>query len=140
MGIRRSTAVVLAALGTLTAGASVVAATSWAEPPLRVEASAPQCVNKDALHGLPVPAGMEPLVDQGLENSYTVMLTFQNASKDGRAVPYSVTVDGEQRASGSVSGDGKAANGVTLTNAKSSRVVATSGPEVVFDRMITGHC
>lgn len=140
MGIRRSTAVVLAALGTLTAGASTFAATAWAEPPLRVEAGAPQCVNKDALHLLPVPAGLKPVVDQGVGNSSTVMLTFHGASKDGRAVPYSVTVDGEQRASGSVGGGGKAINGVTLTNDKSSRVVVTSGPEVIFDRMITGHC
>lgn len=119
MGIRRKAAVVLAALGTLTAGASVAVATAWAAPPLHVEMSDVKCYS-----------GAVPMV----------LMTFRSATNDSERISYSVTVDGEQRASGAVSGGGRSINGVTLDNGTSSRVVVTTGSTVVLDRVITGNC
>ncbi|MEU5853643.1 hypothetical protein [Saccharopolyspora shandongensis] len=47
-------------------------------------------------------------------------------------------MDREQQASGAVSGDGVAINSV-VPDAKSSRLVVTSGPSIVVDRAVTGH-
>ncbi|MGW5642736.1 hypothetical protein ACWEV3_29420 [Saccharopolyspora sp. NPDC003752] len=138
MGIRRETAVVLAALGTLTAGASVVAATAWAAgPPLTVEVGESRC-----LHAADLPFLAAALKTAGQEDSAsaTVRLTVRSATNDGQQHPYVVTVDGEQRASGSVSGNGMSINSVGIANGKSSRVVVATGPTVIFDRTIAGRC
>ncbi|MEV6230442.1 hypothetical protein AB0L88_21545 [Saccharopolyspora shandongensis] len=139
MGIRRETAVVLAALGTLAAGASVAAATAWAAgPPLTVEAGEARCLRAA---DLPVVAAV-PKIAAALEDSAsgTVRLTVRSATKDNEEHAYVVTVDGEQRASGSVSGGGMSINSVSIADGKSSRVVVTTGPTVVFDQTIAGRC
>ncbi|MEV0705526.1 hypothetical protein AB0I53_47500 [Saccharopolyspora sp. NPDC050389] len=139
MGIRRETAVVLAALGTLTAGASVAAATAWAAgPPLTVEVGEARC-----LHAADLPfVAAVPKIAAGQENSAmtTVRLTVRSATNDSKTHAYTVTVDGDQRASGSVSGGGMSINSVSIANGKSSRLVITTGPTVVLDRPITGRC
>ncbi|MEV5540763.1 hypothetical protein AB0L13_28330 [Saccharopolyspora shandongensis] len=139
MGIRRETAVVLAALGTLAAGASVAAATAWAAgPPLTVEVGEARCLRAA---DLPVVAAV-PKIAAALEDSAsdTVRLTVRSATKDNQKHAYVVTVDGEQRASGSVSGGGMSINSVSIADGKSSRVVVATGPTVVFDQTIAGRC
>ncbi|MEV0053893.1 hypothetical protein AB0H34_25755 [Saccharopolyspora shandongensis] len=142
MGIRRETAVVLAALGTLAAGASVAAATAWAAwaagPPLTVEVGEARCLRAA---DLPVVAAV-PKIAAALEDSAsdTVRLTVRSATKDNQKHAYVVTVDGEQRASGSVSGGGMSINSVSVADGKSSRVVVATGPTVVFDQTIAGRC
>ncbi|MGW3468932.1 hypothetical protein ACWDKQ_10785 [Saccharopolyspora sp. NPDC000995] len=136
MEIRRKTAVVLAALGTLTTGASVAAATAWAGPPLHVEVGEAQCLRTADL-----PIIGKVLKDAAVQqNLTTVRLAFRSATNDRQTVAYSVAVDGNVRASGSVSGGGVSINSVTVANNGSSRLVVTTGPTVVVDRTITGHC
>ncbi|QIZ34684.1 hypothetical protein [Saccharopolyspora sp. ASAGF58] len=136
MEIRSKTAVVLAALGTLTAGASVAAATAWAGPPLHVEVGEARCLRTADL-----PIVGKFLKDAvGQEDLTTVRLTFRSATNARQAVSYSVAVDGNVRASGSVSGGGVSINSVTVANNGSSRLIVTTGPTVVIDRTITGHC
>ncbi|MFI0467867.1 hypothetical protein ACH347_27625 [Saccharopolyspora sp. 5N102] len=139
MGIRRETAVVLAALGTLTAGASVVAATAWAAgPPLTVEVGEARCLHAA---DLPFVAAVPKIAAmQEVSASSTVRLTVRSATNDGQKHSYVVTVDGEQRASGSVSGNGMSINSVSIANGKNSRVVVATGPTVIFDRTIAGRC
>ncbi|MEU5848239.1 hypothetical protein [Saccharopolyspora shandongensis] len=139
MGIRRETAVVLAALGTLAAGASVAAATAWAAgSPLTIEVGEARC-----LHATDLPVvSAAPKIAAALEDSAsaTVRLTVRSATKDNQKHAYVVTVDGEHRASGSVSGGGMSINSVSIANDKSSRVVVATGPTVVFDQTIAGRC
>jgi hypothetical protein len=139
MGIRREVAVALAALGTLTAGATVAAATAWAAPPLHVEMSEVQCRSADLDFASAAPKTGADNADRG-GNVATVRMTFRSATKDSQPVAYSVTVDGKQRASGSVSGGGKSTSGFSISNGKSSRLVVTSGSTVVLDRTVAGRC
>ncbi|MBB5154899.1 hypothetical protein [Saccharopolyspora phatthalungensis] len=138
MGIRREAAVVLAALGTLTVSASVVAATAWAGPPLHVEMGKVEChTSADLLSRIGLPKSLADKADNGAPAAM-VPMTFRSA--DGQRVSYSVTVDGKQRASGSVSGGGQSINSVTIDGGKSSRLVVTTGPTVLVDRMVAGRC
>ncbi|GAA4620370.1 hypothetical protein [Saccharopolyspora hordei] len=135
MGIRRGTAVSLAALGALAAGSSVVAATAWAAPPLQVEVGQVQCLRID----LPfISKLVEPAVLQHAQP--TVQLTMSSTAKDGQEVGYSVTVNGTQRASGSVTGEGPSINVISLDRGVDSRLVVTSGDAVVVDRVLPGRC
>lgn len=131
MGIRREAAVLLAALGTLAAGGSAVAATAWAAgPPLHVEVGQVQCLRLDS-----------PLIPAHLRQTYpTVELTMHSTARGDERVGYSVTVDGTERAAGAVTGSGTSVNAISIDNGRDSRLVITSGGAVVVDRMMTGRC
>lgn len=136
MEIRRKTAVALAALGILAAGASVAAATAWAGPPLQVEVGETRCLRTADLPF--VPQALKDAAEQ--ENLATVRMTFRSATKDSKTIAYSVAVDGNVRASGSISGGGVSTQSVGVANNRSSRLVVTTGPAVVLDRTVTGRC
>ncbi|MDA3625865.1 hypothetical protein [Saccharopolyspora oryzae] len=130
MGIRREAAVLLAALGTLAAGSSVVAATAWAGPPLNVEVGEAQCLHADS-----------PLIPAPLKGAYPmVTLKMSSTAKENERTDYSVAVNGTERAFGTVAGGGTAVNSISVDNGKPSRVVVTSGKSIVLDRMVTGRC
>ncbi|MGW1676971.1 hypothetical protein [Saccharopolyspora sp. NPDC002376] len=130
MGIRREAAVLLAALGTLAAGSSVVAATAWAAPPLNVEVNEAQCLHADV-----------PLIPAPVKGTYPmVTLTMRSTAKENERTDYSVTVNGTERAAGTLSGGGTAVNGISVDNGKASRLLVTSGKSIVVDRMVTGRC
>ncbi|GAA0525780.1 hypothetical protein GCM10011581_14070 [Saccharopolyspora subtropica] len=135
MGIRRDVTVALAALGTLAGGAAATA-TAWANPPLHVEMSQVRCFD-------PAKFDLTAWLPKGIRIAPqpTVLVTVRSSTGDARPIAYSVTVDGQHRASGSVSGGGISANGVTVANGRASRIVVTTSDKVVvLDRVVTGRC
>ncbi|MDA3647692.1 hypothetical protein LZ318_36675 [Saccharopolyspora indica] len=131
MGIRREAAVLLAALGALTAGGSAFAATTGpVGPPLHVEVGQVQCLRLDS-----------PLIPEHLRQTYpTVELKMHSTARDDQRVGYSVAVDGTERAAGEVTGSGTSVNAISIDNGRDSRLVVTSGGAVVVDRVLTGRC
>ncbi|MCI2416080.1 hypothetical protein MOQ72_01470 [Saccharopolyspora sp. K220] len=111
-----------------------------AGPPLHVEVSEAKCFRPGDLHRTVAGADLFPGKLGDRAAIATVQLTFRSATRDGQKADFTVTVDGEQRSSGSVSGGGKSVNSVTIASDKDSRIVVTSGSTVVLDTMVAGRC
>lgn len=143
MPIRRWTSAVVAMAGALT-GVSI-AASAWAggaSPPLlHVTVGPVQCHDLSFLTEA-VPGAKDILASDGTDTKHvaTVGLTFQSTANDGRSVPYVVTIDGQRKASGSVSGGGRTINSFTIPNGTTARLVVTSDRTVIADQPITARC
>jgi hypothetical protein len=62
------------------------------------------------------------------------------ASQASPSTPYTITVNGQDRVTGSISSGGRLATDVVLTNNQPSRVMLHTGYRTMVDRTITPRC
>ena len=129
---------VAAALGAV-AGTSAAATLPDAAPasPLDVNIGQVQCLD------LTAPSAAAPRLAHtygaNLRRVPTVDVDVQNV-RGAKSVPYTITVDGQQKATGNVGPRAHTHQTVSLTNAANANIVISSGKVTVLVRTVQAHC
>lgn len=141
MGFRRRSTLIVPMLATLAVAAAPVAqgAPEAAPPPAPMSATMGKVQCKDFsgfAEAYPMTEGMF-----GADPSRVPTVHFDLRTPLGSpAVPYVVTVNGEQRSSGTVGAGGHVVSDVILPNDRSARVMLNSGQRTMLDRMVMARC